>query len=136
MEIKINSDGQVEQEFKPKSWQTEIIGKFLKKEILEDKVNKLSWAGQIKILNRIKKHYPEKEFWLFFAENLGFKLNNLAYFLTPAGKQKLFESHNKWKFEQKLKIEEKSEENLDFVEEKVDNQSRTKKIKNLMDFIK
>lgn len=136
MEIEFGEDGQIKQSFKPKNWQTEVIGKFLKKTIIEDKINKLNWAGQIKILNCIKKHYPEREFWLSFAETIGFKLNNLAYFLTPDGKKKLFEAHNKWKFELSLKSasEEKIDNFLDETPEKVDN--KPKKIKTLMDFLK
>lgn len=134
MDIKISETGEISQEFKPKNWQTEIIGKFLKKEIIEDKINKLSWAGQIKILNRVKKHYPEKEFWLFFADNLGFKLNNMAYFLTPDGKKKLFDAHNKWIFEKSLKPAEKELDSFGEIE--YTNVVASKKIKSLIDFLK
>lgn len=133
MEIKLNSDGQIETVFKPKSRKTEIIGLLLKKSVIEDKINKLNWASQIKILNKLQKKYKEDEFWTYLIDNLGFKLNNLAYFLTPDGKTKILGLYNKFKFSESIKIEE----NLDLESEPVyTKETKPVKIKSLMDFLK
>lgn len=129
MEINLDSHGNIIVE-KPKanSWFTGVIGNLLKKEHVESK--NVDWPAQIKILKKLEKMYPDRDFWCQL--DLGFKLNSLAFLLSKDGKIKLKQKFNEYKMD--LDLNDKKE--YHFEEEKIGLDLEVKKIKTLMDFLK
>lgn len=129
MEINLDSNGNIIVE-KPKanSWFTGVIGNLLKKEHVEKKT--VNWAAEIKMLKRLEKSYPDRDFWCQL--DLGFKLNSLAFLLSKDGKVKLKQKFNEYK----MSLDLNSKKEYHFEEEKIGPDVETKKIKTLMDFLK
>lgn len=129
MEINLDENGNIVPA-KPKanSWFTGVIGNLLKKEHIEQK--NVKWAAEIKMLKRLEKSYPDRDFWCQL--DLGFKLNSLAFLLSKDGKIKLKQKFNEYKMD--LDLNNKKE--YHFEEEKIGLDVEVKKIKTLMDFLK
>ncbi len=106
-----------------------IIERLLKKDVIEP-ANPKFWAAQTKVLNRLKKDYNDESFWQFF--NLDFKLNHLAFFLTPKGKELLEQKYNFYLDNlPSKKEEEKTGEKLEVIY----NKEKVERPKSLLDFI-
>jgi hypothetical protein len=110
---------------KAHSWQGEAISFFVKEEIWDRE--DFPWPAQAQIINRLFKKYPDRNFWLKL--DLGFKLNNCAFFLTPNGKEALNKHWNLFN----LKVDSR-QENL-ILGEKVGADLEIKKVKTLREFL-
>jgi hypothetical protein len=110
---------------KPPHWQAEAISFFVKEAVWD--TEEFPWKNQVQIVNRLFKKYPDKNFWLKL--DLGFKLNNCAFFLTPNGKEELNKHWNLFN----LKVDSKQE--VLILGDKVGEDFSGKKIKTLKEFL-
>lgn len=107
----------------------ELIKKYCKKNLKQ-------WGREVKIAQRLLTYYPRLDFWANF--DLDFKLNSLAYFLTPIGKQKLYETYKQYTFVMyeppKYNIESETPKEENLLKDSVE--STNKKPNSIIEFLR